>query len=102
VFEVALPLTAAALAAPPTADEVPEVAPRPIVEAEVPPAAALPAVPPVVFPPRETFEPTVAALGALCAMALEAAIMEAAARRTHVKHLMTILLAILIDSTLAR
>jgi hypothetical protein len=101
-LEVALPLTAAALPAPPIADEAPEFAPRPIVEADVPPAAALPAVPPVVFPPRETFEPTVAALGALCAMAVEAAITEAAARRTHVKRLMTVLLPMMIDSAIAR
>ena len=54
VLDIALPLTAAALPAPPTVDEVPELAPRPIVEADVPPAAALPAVPPVVYPPLET------------------------------------------------
>lgn len=52
VLDIALPLTAAALPAPATVDEVPnlpvELAPRPIVEAAVPPAAALPAVPPAV------------------------------------------------------
>jgi hypothetical protein len=77
VLDVALPLTAAALPAPPMVDEVPvllmELAPRPMVEADVPPAAALPAVPPVVLPPWEIFEPTVAALGAVCAMATELA-----------------------------
>jgi hypothetical protein len=90
VLDTALPLTAAALPAPPTVDDAPALAPRPIVEAVVPPAAALPAVPPVVYPPLETFEPTVAALGAVCAMAVEAAITDAAARRTQVRLLMTI------------
>src|SRR6185369_2516600 len=48
VLEVALPLTVAALPAPPPVEEVPalpvELAPNPMVEADVPPAAALPAV----------------------------------------------------------
>jgi hypothetical protein len=67
VFDVALPWAAAALPAPPTVDDVPagpvEFAPRPIVEADVPPAAALPAVPPTVLSAFDAFEPTVVALG---------------------------------------
>jgi hypothetical protein len=67
VSDLTLPLTAAALPAPPTTDEVPalpvELAPRPIVEAEVPPAAALPAVPIVELPSWAASDPTVCALG---------------------------------------
>lgn len=97
VFDVALPLTAAALPAPPTADEVPappvELAPRPIVEADVPPAAALPAVPPAVLPSRVIFEPTVAALGPACAMAAELASARTHASRENFKIPMTNLLS---------
>ena len=100
VVEIALPLTAAALPAPPIADEVPDPAPRPIVEADMPPAAALPAVPPVVYPPRETFEPTVVAL--VCAMAVEATSSEPAARRAQLRTFMTILLSMVIDGAVAR
>lgn len=67
VFDVALPLTAAALPAPPTAEEVPalpvELAPSPVVDAEVPPAAALPPDPIVELSPFVAFEPTVVAVG---------------------------------------
>lgn len=107
VLDIALPLTAAALPAPPTVDEVPnlpvELAPRPSVEADVPPAAALPAVPPAVLPPLETFEPTVAALGAVCAMAaVEAASANAPARKASFRHLMTIPLSMMVDGAVAR
>jgi hypothetical protein len=88
VVEIALPLTAAALPAPPIADEVRDAAPRPIVEADVPPTAALPAVPPVVYPPREPFEPTVVAL--VCAMVADATSTETAASRAQLRTLMTI------------
>jgi hypothetical protein len=106
VLDIALPLTAAALPAPPTVDEVPnlpvELAPRPIVEADVPPAAALPAVPPVVYPPLETLEPTVVALGAVCAMAaVEAASANAPARRANFRRLMTIPLSMMVDGAVA-
>jgi hypothetical protein len=100
VLEIALPLTAAALPAPPIADEVWEAEPRPIVEADVPPAAALPAVPPVVYPPLETFEPTVVAL--VCAMAVDATSTQAAASRVQLRALMTILLSMVVDGAVAR
>jgi hypothetical protein len=77
-----------------------EAAPRPIVEADVPPAAALPAVPPVVYPPLDTFEPTVVAL--VCAMAVDATSTEPAARRTQLKTLMIILLSMVVDGAIAR
>ena len=64
---VALPFAAAALPAPPMLDEVPfgplEVAPSPSVEADVPPAAALPPVPMVALPSCAAPAPTVDALG---------------------------------------
>ena len=100
VLEIALPLTAAALPAPPMAEEVLEPAPRPIVEADVPPAAALPAVAPVVYPPLETFEPTVVAL--VCAMAVEAMSTEATARRAQLRTFMIILLSMVVDGAIAR
>jgi hypothetical protein len=53
-LEVARPSVAAALPPVPTDDDVPaspvDVAPRPSVEADVPPAAALPALPAVALP----------------------------------------------------
>jgi len=66
---VALPPSeVAALPAPPMLDEVPagpvDVPPNPMVEAEVPPAAALPAVPTVPLEPVEEPAPMVEALGA--------------------------------------
>jgi hypothetical protein len=100
VVDIALPLTAAALPAPPIADEVRDAAPRPIVEADVPPAAALPAVPPVVYPPRETFEPTVVAL--VCAMAVDAMSTETAVSRAQLRTLMTILLSTVVNGAIAR
>src|SRR5512139_1099198 len=97
VLDVARPLTAAALPAPATVDEVPvlpmELAPRPRVEADVPPAAALPAVPMVVFGPIAAFDPTVTALGPVCAMATELAHAQAPASRASRKDFMTSLLS---------
>lgn len=65
---VAFPSTAAALPAPAIEDELPagpvDVAPNPIVDADVPPAAALPADPTVPLPPADAPAPTVEALGA--------------------------------------
>ena len=67
VLLVALPLTAAALPAPPMLDEVPcgplDVAPNPSVDAEVPPAAALPPEPMVEPASLLVPAPTVVALG---------------------------------------
>ena len=67
VLLVALPFTAAALPAPPMLDEVPlgpvELAPNPSVDADVPPAAALPPDPMVELPSLLAPLPRVVALG---------------------------------------
>src|SRR5688500_10837394 len=67
VLLVALPVTAAALPALPMLDEVPcgplDVAPNPRVDADVPPAAALPPDPTVALPSLFAPAPTVVALG---------------------------------------
>ena len=97
VLDVALPWTAAALPAPATTAERPllalELAPTPTVEADVPPAAALPAVPPAMLPPLETFAPTVEAAGRVCATAAELARTQMAAIRVDVMRVMLRLLS---------